>query len=264
MIQNSKNNLPLLQFPSLIGFKNLNHGVFTRQNEDRAESGGWLNVSFGVGDDPGVVVSNREKISRCLETELVFSQQIHGTGVRVFARSDTQALKALSKVRPGDAMVTDRSGIALVIQVADCQPVFLYDPVRQAVGNIHAGWRGSISNILARTVEVMDAEFGCKPRNLMAAIGPSLGPCCAEFIHFRSEIPEHFWQYRQHENRFDFWQISRDQLVDAGVNIKNISVANLCTSCRTDLFFSYRKERKTGRFAAVIGLKNREGDGNGQ
>jgi len=153
-------------------------------------------------------------------------------------------------------MVTDVKGITLVIQVADCQPVFIYDPFRQVVGNVHSGWRGSINNIIGRTISVMESEFGCRARDLLASVGPSLGPCCSEFINYRTEIPMRFWNYRQKNNRFDFWCLSRDQLSAAGVLRKNISISNLCTSCRTDLFYSYRKEKETGRFAAAIGLRD--------
>ncbi len=102
----------------------------------------------------------------------------------------------LGKAESGDAMITDAPGQSLVIQTADCQAVLIYDPVRKAVANIHSGWRGSIQNIIGLTVQAMIKEFDSDPKNLLAGIGPSLGPCCAEFIHYRTEIPKAFWSYK--------------------------------------------------------------------
>ena len=152
-------------------------------------------------------------------------------------------------------MVTDRTGQLLVIQVADCQPVFIFDAQRRVVANIHSGWRGSIQNVIGSTVEVMRREYDCRPEDMVAAIGPSLGPCCAEFIHYRTEIPRNFWCYKDTRDHFDFWAASKDQLVEAGLSSANIVLSGLCTRCRTDLFYSYRGEGETGRFAAVIGLR---------
>ncbi len=150
--------------------------------------------------------------------------------------------------------MTDIAGRNLVIQVADCQAVLLYEPARRVVANAHCGWRGSIQNIIGRTVEVMKQDFGCRPDLILAGIGPSLGPCCAEFINYDTEIPKEFWQYKGLNRYFDFWALSRDQLKTAGVAANNIESSRICTRCHTDEFFSYRAEGTTGRFAAVIGL----------
>jgi YfiH family protein len=153
-----------------------------------------------------------------------------------------------------DALISAAPGKTLAIQTADCQAVLLYDPVRKAVANIHSGWRGSIQNIVGLTVQAMIKRFGSDPKDIVAGIGPSLGPCCAEFIHYRTEIPKEFWPYKNASDYFDFWKLSHDQLTDAGVPGGHILTSNLCTRCRTGLFFSYRKEKTTGRFAAVIGI----------
>jgi copper oxidase (laccase) domain-containing protein len=101
----------------------------------------------------------------------------------------------------------------------------------------------------------MQQHFGCHPGAILAGIGPSLGPCCAEFINYKAEIPKEFWCYKDPDDHFDFWAISSDQLLNAGVLAKHIESSQICTRCRTDEFFSYRAEKTTGRFAAVIGLK---------
>lgn len=100
----------------------------------------------------------------------------------------------------------------------------------------------------------MKSRYGCRAADVHAGIGPSLGPCCAEFKNYRSEIPRHLWDYRGPDDHFDFWAMSRDQLRQAGVPAGNIVSSRLCTRCRTDLFFSYRGEKVTGRFAALIGV----------
>lgn len=243
-----KTGFSFFQFPNLAAFSEIQHGIFTR-------SGGFskgyfqsLNVSFGVGDDENAVKQNRRLISRCMNDKpLIFAEQVHGTSIA--------QIRDASDAPQADAMITDAPGLMLVIQVADCQAVLLYDPVRRVVANIHSGWRGSICNIIAHAVGAMTRDYGCNPRDLVAGIGPSLGPCCAEFIHYKNEIPEILWKYKDSRDHFDFWQISRDQLSDAGVPAENISSSGLCTRCRTDLFFSYRGEKITGRFGAVISIK---------
>ncbi len=243
-----KNGLSFFQFPNLEAFSDIRHGIFTRSggfSKGRFQS---LNVSFGVGDDENAVKQNRVLMSRCMDDNpLIFAEQIHG--VRIAHIRETS-----DKPR-ADAMITNAPEQMLVIQVADCQAVLLYDPARRVVANVHSGWRGSVGNIIAHTVGAMRQHYDSNPRDLVAGIGPSLGPCCAEFIHFKNELPEILWQYKDSRDHFDFWQISRDQLCDAGVPAENISLSGLCTRCRNDLFFSYRGEKITGRFGAVIGLK---------
>ncbi|MDY0223311.1 MAG: polyphenol oxidase family protein, partial [Desulfobacterium sp.] len=146
---------------------------------------------------------------------------------------------------------------ALVIQVADCQPVLLLDPVKKVVANIHSGWRGSIQNIIGRSVDAMVDNFGSDPQTILAGIGPSLGPCCSEFVNYTREIPEHLWIYKDEKEHFNFWRISADQLTERGLKPENITLAGICTRCAADTFFSYRDNNTTGRFAAVIKLEAR-------
>ena len=125
---------------------------------------------------------------------------------------------------------------------------------KKVIANVHSGWRGSICNIAGKCVELMAREYGCRPQDILAGISPSLGPCCAEFIHYKTEIPRSFWKYRVKENHFDFWKMSFDQLREAGLRFENIEISDMCTRCNPHLFFSYRHSNTTGRFAAVIGL----------
>ncbi|RZB30389.1 MAG: polyphenol oxidase [Desulfobacteraceae bacterium Eth-SRB1] len=255
MILRQKKGVSFFQFPHIGKFANVRHGIFTR-------SGGWsrnafqsLNVSFDVGDNHKNVEKNRRIISECIGgKDLVFLKQMHAATVLIFSSYD-KPNGASGSPLIGDAMVTDIPNKYLVIQVADCQPVLMYDPVRHVVANIHSGWRGSINNVIGCTVNVMNKRFGCNSNNIIAGIGPSLGPCCAQFINYKKEIPDIFWQYRDSSDRFDFWSISLDQLCDAGVLIENIHISRICSKCNSNLFFSFRGEGTTGRFASVIGLK---------
>ncbi len=257
MILKKRNNIPFFQFPNLAEFPHITHGIFTRNfgcSRGRFKS---LNVGFNTGDDPVAVKRNRKTILQTAQSnDLVCAKQVHKTDVLVFSSDDKKINRSAPKSpAEGDALVTDIPQKLLFIQVADCQPILLYDPLKKVVANIHSGWRGSIQNIIGRTIDVMYQSFGCASKNIFAAIGPSLGPCCAEFKNYKKEIPELFWHFKTGLNHFDFWSISKDQLNKAGVCEENVFISGICTSCNTDKFFSYRREGTTGRFAAVIGLK---------
>lgn len=259
MILRTENGAAYYQFEHLAAFPEIRHGVFAAAPGGRKAPFHRLNVSLSVGDDPQRVEHNRRRVADCLQAEeLVFVRQVHGNAVVVIdGRPVNPEGPAKTGLPVGDAMVTDRPGKFLTVSVADCQPILIYDPRRRVVANVHSGWRGSVANVAGRTVAVMAERFGCDPGDLRVGVGPSLGPCCAEFINYREEIPPDLWAYRHDSARFDFWTMSRDQLVRAGVGEDRIQVSGLCTKCRTDLFFSYRAEKSTGRFAAVIGMKER-------
>jgi len=257
LISAKKNDASFLKFPNLSLFPDIRHGIFTRKNGYSKTPYKSLNISYSNGDDSRNVKLNRSVISKCFDgNELVFARQVHGTKAEVFAKKSIQLNKRFPDVIPEcDAMITDIKKRSLVIQVADCQSILMYDPVLQVIANIHSGWRSSIKNIIGRTISVMEKEFDSKPGNIVAGISPSLGPCCAEFVNYKDEIPEEFWKYKDDSDHFDFWVISSDQLCDAGVLKENIYLSGICTRCNTDLFFSFRGEGTTGRFATVIGLK---------
>jgi copper oxidase (laccase) domain-containing protein len=112
-----------------------------------------------------------------------------------------------------------------------------------------------VHNILKKTVIRMTAAFHCNESELLAAIGPSLGPCCAEFVSHKEIFPRAFEQFMVRDNYFDLWSMSRWQLEGAGLRRENIEVAGICTRCCTDLFYSYRGEGKTGRFGTIAMLR---------
>ena len=252
MILRNSNGIEYYQFKLMADIPGLRHAVFTRTRGVSLGPYSSLNVGLGVGDTPERVAHNRELISTCLgNSRLQFLKQVHEDTVVVIEAGNPESVLPPPK---GDALITNGIGLTLITQIADCQPVLICDPERRAIANIHSGWRGSLQNVIGRTVAAMVDQYGCSPDSLLAGIGPSLGPCCAEFVNFRSEIPPEFWQYKDSRDYFDFWAISRDQLRRAGLLDTHIEVSSFCTRCRTDLFYSYRAEGTTGRFAAAIGL----------
>ncbi len=241
MIPDENNGVKFFRFSGLTGCSGVGHGVLTR-NEGCLEN---------EGEMASPAERNRALIRRAMAgADPVFASQVHGLAVLAVGRQGDTA----SVAGEGDAMITDTLGKMLAIQVADCQPVLLYDPVRRAVGNIHSGWRGSVGNIIGRTVQAMTQRFGTRPGDLIAGIGPSLGQCCAEFVNYRKEIPAKYHAFRDARDHFDFWAISRLQLREAGVLEENIETGGLCTRCNQDLFYSWRGEKTAGRFVSVIGL----------
>lgn len=182
--------------------------------------------------------------------ELLFMNQVHGKEILLLKNGSPGFPQGAN----ADAAITDRQDIALMVKQADCQGIILYDPVPKVVALVHCGWRGNTLNILGSVVERMVSEFPCSRDRIKAAIGPSLGPCCAEFVTYREIFPESFLPFMVRENHFDLWGISRNQLLEAGLSDENIEIAGICTRCRTDLYFSYRAEKTTGRFATVAML----------
>lgn len=247
----SSTNPPFFQFENLQAFPELFHGIFTRRGGASQAPWDTFNIGHGVGDCHSAVQTNRRRMLQATRlNSLFFVSQVHGQDVYLLKTPPSDGAEAVQ----ADALITARRGIGLVIQVADCQAVLLYDPVRQIVANIHAGWRGSVAQIIGRTIARMQEEYLCRPENLFAAIGPSLGPCCAEFVNYRRELPPDFWPYRISQNMFNFWDISRDQLRAAGVLPGHIEYSQICTVCQKEWYFSYRREQITGRQGAVIGL----------
>lgn len=256
MILKEKNGILFFQFPNLAEFSDIRHGIFTRNCGHSKNPYQSLNVSLSVGDNDSDVKENRQIISKCMGgNELVFANQVHETNILILSKNNVRlAEEAFGKPGVGDAMVADIPEKFLTVQVADCQAVLMYDPFRRVVANVHCGWRGSINNIIGKTIKIMADIFGSNASHIVAGISPSLGPCCAEFINYKTEIPDRLWKYKDGSNQFDFWSLSLDQLCNAGVLIENICLSQICTKCNTDIFFSFRGEGITGRTAAVIGL----------
>lgn len=163
-------------------------------------------------------------------------------------------------VADGDALVTDLPGLLLEIRTADCMPVLLIDPVRRAVGIAHAGWRGTVSGIAARTVQYMVAELGCQLVDIQAACGPSIGPCCFEVgpevaAQFEPSAVVRAPLPAPGRVTVDLLQANKTQLFDAGLAPELIFQASACTVCDPHQFHSYRRDRdQSGRLVSGIGM----------
>ncbi len=240
-------------YPKLSLNQQLIHSVFTRRGGVSGPPYDSLNTSYTVGDRPENITVNLSKIKETIQAKrLIFMNQSHGADIHVLRKSN---FERQNKAPLADAMITDMPGVALMVKQADCQGVIVFDPKIGVVANVHCGWRSNVKNILGRTVTRMRKDFGCHESDLLAAIGPSLGPCCAEFVSHDEIFPKEFERFMVRKNYFDLWAISYWQLLKAGLSKANVEVARICTSCRTDLFYSYRCEGKTGRFATVAMLK---------
>ncbi len=215
-----------------------------------------LNLSFGVGDQAENVLRNRQLVLRALGCgQLLSLGQVHGERILVVQERPQE-----KEYHGYDAVITDLPDLALLIQQADCQAVLLHDPVRQAIAAIHCGWRGSVAGIIGKTIARLQTEYAVDPASLRALISPSLGPCCAEFIHYRKELPQwmHAYETANKTAHFDFWAISRKQLGDAGVPAGQIETTGICTRCCRD-YFSFRRAKKEsaglcGRNGSAIAL----------
>jgi polyphenol oxidase len=252
IVSNSLNGLSYFRFNSLITHTNLAHGVFTRKGGLSRTPYDGLNVSCSTGDMPENINANLELIKNEIRaTRIMSMNQVHGTEIIAVHNDSCSDLS----IHSADAIITDVPMLGIMVKQADCQGIILYDEVRSVIAVVHCGWRGNVQDIPGMAVNRMKLEFGCEPRDMLAAIGPSLGPCCAEFTSYGEIFPHEFISHMVSDNHFDLWEISRMQLSLAGLMREKIEIAGICTKCNTDLFYSYRAEGETGRFGTVAMLK---------
>ncbi|MCF6186526.1 MAG: polyphenol oxidase family protein, partial [Desulfobulbaceae bacterium] len=170
----------------------VSHGMFTSHGGTSEGEYDSLNLSFGVGDNKENVPNNRERVKQVLNIRhLASSRQIHGNMIARIEPVDSDL-----ELEGYDALITNQPEVGLLIQQADCQAILLHDPHRQVIAAIHNGWRGSVANIIAETIQSMLAHFSVSPEDIRAVISPSLGPCCGEFINFRQELPFEFQPFQ--------------------------------------------------------------------
>ena len=230
-----------------------------------------LNLGMRSGDDAAAVRDNRAQLSlmtNAFPDLLTLGRQVHSNNVAVVTGSTigSGAIDPDTAFPDTDAMVTNIPDVPLVVLVADCCSISLYDPVNNAIALAHAGWRGTGAGIAAAAVSKMTGEFGSSPADLVAGIGPSIGPCCYEvgkevLERFKKTYPDlvdEVFDLSDDKYKFDLQKSNRLILTTAGVPDDRIETAGLCTSCRTDLFYSHRAENgNTGRFGALIMLHDR-------
>ncbi|MGH9602423.1 MAG: peptidoglycan editing factor PgeF [Terriglobales bacterium] len=281
--------LELIRAESLAALPWLLHGFSTRLGGvSKAYGGSTLNLGFTDTDSRKAVEQNRARFLRALQADaskrtetLLLLKQVHSDTIHVAESPSKQP-------RVGDGQITRVPGLLLAVQTADCLPVMLVDPKHRAVGIFHAGWRGTLARIVEKGVAAMRLHFGSDPGKLLAAIGPGIHACCyavGEEVHdrfasqfgyaetlfhkvfesdpVREKYPLLFLTARApgHSDfgpklHLDLVAANRRQLLDAGVPMRNLWASPLCTSCRTDLFFSHRNEKGvTGRMMGAVGIR---------
>lgn len=256
--------LGLLQFANLSGIEKLTHFVTRRAGGLSLPPYNTLNLGLHTADKHENVHANRARLAA--ETgiaidKFLYASQVHSGDVKVI---DEQAIAEgiLSQTPQTDATITRLPGICLMVMVADCVPLILFDPVKRVSAVVHAGWRGTVHKITSNTIHSMVRHFACNPADILAGIGPSIGPCCYEVgedvKEFVSQCFGTTQEYLLQKNptskpHFDLWYANRKQLTDSGLKAENIETSQICTLCQADTFFSSRAGKGiTGRFAAGI------------
>lgn len=259
MRREENNGLLYYRFHSLAAYGEVVHGVFTRLGGTSRPPYHWLNVGKSVGDDQKAVDANYGLICRTLgihRGDIATAYQVHSANVAVVGPGDRGRV-----ARQTDALVTNRPGVFLMLRFADCVPIAFYDPVQRAIGLAHAGWKGTLGKAAQKTVEAMMEAYGSRPADLIACIGPSIGPCCYQIggnvAKLVNEVfpyqPQLLHQQEDGSRHLDLWAANWLQLAALGVH--QIEVSGLCTACHNDEFFSHRADNGcTGRFAVVVGL----------
>lgn len=255
-------NLPAYQFHLLQKFSDqIDHAIFTREGGISKKPFDSLNVRFGIGDDHEGVARNRFFVCNALDIKpelLISADQTHSKNVQIIDEEFLRYRRKSEEIAGFDAFVTDLDHVALMIQVADCQALLMYEPSKRVVAAIHAGWKGLSQDISGETISVLQSHYGVDPRNLIVCIAPSLGPCCSFFSNPESELPASFTPYIDVKKRVDLWSYSLAQLERHGIQKRNMELAKICTQCdRQKRFFSFRSEHGiTGRFGVVIALRD--------
>lgn len=239
-----------LEYESFEAFPHIVHGTFSRHGGVSQGKFSTLNAGNGTSDSPDHVKLNRELIRKAMGIEkVVYPHQVHGINVHRITS------KNIDQTHQADALYTTEKGVGIAITHADCQAAIFYDPVHEAIGVAHSGWRGSAQNVYARLIDTMQREIGTQPQNLIVCISPSLGPDHAEFKNYKQEIPKELWEFQVAPQHFDFWAISNSQLCKCGILEKNIENPCICTCCTPSDYFSYRMEKDTGRNATVVAMR---------
>ena len=260
----NQNELVWLTSPLLSG---VTHAFSTRQGGVSLPPRDTLNLGLDLRDDPAAVEENHRRFFHAVGADVsraVLSKQAHETTVRLCTSAD--AGKGLYRERnyAADALITNEPNLPLTVFSADCGVILLYDPVQQAIGAVHAGWRGCAAGIPEKTVESMTAAFGSRPEDLHAAIGPCIGQCCFEtgndvadamIAALGEETAVPYLERRGAKWQVDLAGLNRSWLLRAGLLPEHMDVCGLCTACHPEWFWSHRKMGSArGLQAAMITL----------
>jgi YfiH family protein len=261
MNRHQPNGLAYYTFEMLDACPEIVHAVTTRHGGVSEGPYASLNLTTGTGDNVDAVEENLARLCNALDlrrTDLVSPNQRHtANGLRVGRAERGQVFTGY------DILVTNEPGVPLLLRYADCTPVLIYDPRQRALAVVHSGWRGTMQGAGRAAVALLAAEFGSRPADMIAGVGPSIGPCCYEvgdevadaaraaFTDADGLLP-HGKNGRRH---LDLWAANERWLREAGV--RTVETAGLCTACRSEEFFSYRASKgRTGHFGALMALRD--------
>ncbi|WBY63535.1 peptidoglycan editing factor PgeF [Thermocaproicibacter melissae] len=257
-----------LTFPSFSTYSFVRHAFSTRAGGVSQNEFSSMNLGFGRGDSDENVLENYRRFCNAVGfnfNSLVSSAQDHHTNIRRVGKEHCGiGIWKPKDMQSVDGLITNEPGVTLVTHYADCVPIFLLDPVKHAVGLAHAGWRGTVARIASAAVEAMTREFGSRPQDMLAGIGPSIGPCCFEvdapvrdaFAQLTDLNPQELI-HDDGNGKFhiDLWETNRRILMRAGLKASSITVAEICTKCNSNLLFSHRATGgKRGGLAAFLAL----------
>ena len=229
-----------------------------------------LNLSFDRGDDPERVLENFKRIGASMGVnveDMVLSKQTHTTNVRVVTAEDKgKGVMRERNYTDVDGMITNVPGICLVTSYADCVPLYFVDPVKKAIGLSHSGWRGTVGKIGKNTVQLMQENFGSKPEDLLAAVGPSVCMDCYEVSEdvikkFRENYDENLWPeiFYQKENgkyQLNLWKANELIFLESGILPEHMAITNVCTHCNSKILYSHRTMgNNRGNLCAFLALK---------
>lgn len=262
--------VPYFTFPAFDELPGIIHGFSSRLGGVSEGFLSSMNLSFSRGDEPERVRENFRRIAASIgfsEKDLVFSMQTHTANVRRVGREDCgRGLERPVGYCDVDGLVTNEPGVVLTTFYADCVPLFFVDPVHHCIGLSHSGWRGTVGKIGKATVETMAREFGSKPGDLLAAVGPSICQECYEVSEeviglFRENFAEELWPklfYRKDNGHYqlNLWEANRLIFQEAGILPQHITVTDICTACNPELLFSHRASGgKRGNLAGFLEIK---------
>lgn len=258
------NGVPYLKYPLLEKTGVVNHGFSTRLGGVSKGCCSSMNISIHRGDDPEAVDENRRRIAAAIGVkaeQMVYTQQTHTTNVAVVTEADRG--KSLPET---DGMITNVPEVCLVTFYADCVPLYFVDPVKKAIGLSHSGWRGTVHKMANVTIERMQKEYGCRPEDIRAAVGPSICQECYEVSEdvideFRKNYREEYWKdlFYQKENgkyQLNLWKANEYNFLDAGILPEHMAISNVCTCCNPEILFSHRVTGwERGNLSAFLSLK---------
>lgn len=238
------------------------HAVTTKSNDFPYA----FSLALHTGEDVKNIIANRNNLSNLLDSNkplhYIVANQTHSDNIKVITQKETKGWENLADaIENCDALITNVKGVVLTILTADCVPILLYDKQKEVVAAVHAGWKGTKAQIVSKTVHKMIEMYGCDPKEIIAGIAPSIGRCCYEV---NEDVAEHFFNIPEsftpigEKYMLDLPFINKLQLLDVGLQEKNIEMSHTCTACDVERFFSYRKEQGcSGRFMSMIGIKNK-------